>query len=183
MEETLDDILCGAARLSILERHEDNLVAVKRRSIPASVFADEGTGAVVGGKIVAGGDRQPQRGDGANRRGHQIGPLRHHAGIQVLAVIAVGPAVEASVLYRRQIIRNQVRPDLIAFVGDGPELARLRLPLKPGGIANAAGEDSMRARGAVDLPDRGAFVFRSNSIFGDVAVRPDPDIELGAVRT
>jgi len=63
----------------------------------------------------------------------------------MLAVIAVGPAVEASVPYRRQIIRNQVGPDLIAFVGDGPELAGLRLPLKPCRIAHSAGEDSVRA--------------------------------------
>ena len=101
----------------------------------------------------------------------------------MLAVIAVGPAVEASVAHRRQIIRNQVGPDLIAFVGDGPELAGLRLPLQAGRIAHAAGEDAMRARRNVDLPDRGPLIFGSDSVFAYVAVGSDSDIELGAIRT
>src|ERR1700676_5609477 len=53
----------------------------------------------------------------------------------------------------------------------------------PVGFANAAGEDTMRAGCPVDLPDRGAFVFGADSVFADVAVRSDADIELGAVRT
>src|SRR5450755_2457441 len=101
----------------------------------------------------------------------------------MLAVIAIGPAVEGSVLHRCQIIRNKVGPNLIAFVDDGPEFTGLGLPRKAGGIARAAGEDAMRARCPVDLPDRSAFIFRSDSIFGDVAVGADSDIELGAVRT
>ena len=88
----------------------------------------------------------------------------------MLAVIAIGPTVEASVPHRGQIIRNQVGPDLVALVGDGPEFAGLGLPLQPGGIAHAAGEDAMRAGRAVDLPDRGAFIFGANSVFADVAV-------------
>ena len=41
----------------------------------------------------------------------------------------------------------------------------------------------MGARCPVDLPDRGSFILGSNSVFGDVAVGSDPDIELGAIRT
>src|SRR5271169_1746943 len=40
----------------------------------------------------------------------------------------------------------------------------------------------MRARCPIDFPDRGSFVFGTNSVFADVAVRSDPDIELRAVR-
>src|SRR3954453_11060698 len=91
--------------------------------------------------------------------------------------------MEAAVPYRGQVIRNQVGPDLIAFVGDGPELAGLRLPLQAGRIAYAAGEDAMRARRNVDLPDRGSLIFGPDSVFADVAVGSDADIKLGAVRT
>src|SRR5205807_8152102 len=70
----------------------------------------------------------------------------------------------------------------IAFVHDGPEFAGLRLPRQAGGIARAAGEDAMGARCPVDFPDRCAFVFRSDSIFGDVAVGSNTNIELGAIR-
>ncbi len=100
----------------------------------------------------------------------------------MVTVIAVGPAVETSVPYRGQVIRNQVGPDLITFVDDGPELAGLRLPRQAGGIAQAAGEDAMGARCPVDLPDSRAFIFGLDAVFGDVAIRSDPDIELGAVR-
>ena len=88
----------------------------------------------------------------------------------MLAVIAIGPTVEASVPHRGQIIRNQVGPDLVALVGDGPEFAGLRLPLEPGGIANSAGEDAMRARRNVDLPYRGSFILGPYAVFADVAV-------------
>src|SRR5882757_846221 len=101
----------------------------------------------------------------------------------MLAIIAIGPAIEASVLDRCQIIRNQVGPDLVAFVGDGPELAGFRLPLQAGGIADSAGEDAVCARCPIDLPDCSSLVFGPDSVFADIAVRTDSDIELGAVRT
>src|SRR5882757_5998903 len=101
----------------------------------------------------------------------------------MLAVIAIGPAVEASVLNRRQIIRNQVGSDLVAFVGDGPELAGFRLPLQAGGIADSTGEDAVCAGRPIDLPDCGSFVFSRDSVLADIAVRTDPDVELGAIRT
>ena len=53
IEEARDDILWRAAGSSPAEGHEDHFVAVKRRSIPASVFADERTAAVVRRKIGA----------------------------------------------------------------------------------------------------------------------------------
>src|SRR6202022_194313 len=53
IEEAGDDVLRRAAGLSAAKRHEHYLVAVKRASIPASVFADERTAAVVCGKVGA----------------------------------------------------------------------------------------------------------------------------------
>ena len=137
VKETGNDILRRAARPSVAEGHEDNFVAVERCSIPASVFADERTVAVLGGKIGACGHGHTQRRHVRaqrvvryDRRGHQIGPLRFDARIQVLAVIAVGPAIEASVAHRGQVIRNQVGTDFVAFVGDGPQFAGFRFPLQ-----------------------------------------------------
>src|SRR5438270_3490048 len=101
----------------------------------------------------------------------------------MLAKIAIGPAIEASVLYRCEIVRNQIGPDLIAFVSDGPKLAAFRLPCKASRIADSAGEDTMRTRRPVHLPDCGSFVFGPNSILSDVAIGSDPDIELGAIWT
>ena len=88
----------------------------------------------------------------------------------MLAVIAIRPAIEASVPHRREIIGYQVGADLVAFVGNSPKLAGLRLPCKTGRIADSTGEDTMRTRRPVHLPDRGSFVFGPNPIFGDVAI-------------
>src|SRR5262249_41351942 len=59
----------------------------------------------------------------------------------------------------------------------------LGLPLQAGWVAQAAGVDAMGARCPVDFPDSSSFVLRQNSVFGDVAVRPDADVKLGAIRT
>src|SRR5262252_2947129 len=101
----------------------------------------------------------------------------------MLAVIAVGPAIEGSFLHRGQIVRNQIGPDLISLVDDGPEFAGLGLPLQAGWIAHAAGVDAVGARCPVNLPDSGSLILRQNSIFGDVAVRPDADVKFGAIWT
>ncbi len=160
IEEARDDILRRARGLSAAKWHEHHFVAVKRSSIPASVLAYEGTTPVARGKIGARVHRQSQGchvgAQGVIRRDrcrHEVGPLRHNPGVQVLAEVAIGPAVKAAVLHRGQIIRDQVGPDLIAFVGDRPELAGLRLPLQAGRIAYSAGEDAMCARCPVDLPN------------------------------
>src|SRR5450432_795702 len=99
----------------------------------------------------------------------------------MLAIIAVGPTIEASLAHRGQIIRHEIRPKFVALVGDRPELARVGLPLQAGGIAYAAGENTMSARRSVDFPDRGPLDLRLHSVFSDVAVGADPDIELGSI--
>src|SRR6476659_5125937 len=50
-------------------------------------------------------------------------------------------------------------------------------------VACPAGEDSHRARCAIDLPDRRASLFYIEPVFGDVTVRSNADVELGSVRT
>ena len=58
----------------------------------------------------------------------------------------------------------------------------LRLEGQAVGIAQAGGEEPVRAGGAVNFPDRGAVQFRRDAVLGDVAVGADAGIELGAVR-
>src|SRR3954464_919977 len=97
-----------------------------------------------------------------------MGSLRLDSGIKMLAVIAVGPAIEAAVPHRCEIVRNQIGPDLIAFIGDGPKLAAFRLPCKASRIADSAGEDTMGTRHPVHLPDRGSSFLGPISFSGDV---------------
>jgi len=141
IEEAGDDVLRRAAGFSAAERHENHLVSVKRTSIPTSVFAYEGAAAVACGKVGACVHRDTQwrhmRAQGVvrhNRLSHQIGALRLDPRVEMLAVIAIGPAIETAVLHGGQIIRNQIGPDLIAFVDDGPEFAGLRLPHEAVGL-------------------------------------------------
>src|SRR3984957_14476233 len=101
----------------------------------------------------------------------------------MLAVVAVGPAIEPAILHRGQIVRHQVRPDFIALVGDGPELACLGLPLQPGWIANAGSVEAMCPGRYVHLPDCGSLTFGLHSVFGDIAVGTHSDVELRTIRT
>src|SRR5438309_2091686 len=48
-------------------------------------------------------------------------------GVDVLAVIAVGPAVEAAVLHRGHVIGNEVIAEFVALVDGDPQRAALRL--------------------------------------------------------
>ncbi len=118
-----------------------------------------------------------------DRLGDEIGPLRLDAGIDVLAEIAVGPAVEATVLHRRHVIRDEIGTELVALVHHRPQRAGLRLEAEPVRIAQAACEDAPAPAGAVDLEDRGAVVLGLHAFLGDVAVGADAGIELRAVRT
>ena len=109
---------------------------------------------------------------------HPIRPRRLHPPIDVLAEIAVRPAIEAAVLYRGQVVRHQIGADLVTLVDDGPQLAAVRFPLQPGRVAQAAGEDTAGARGGVHFQHGGAPVLYGQAVFGDVAVGADADIQL-----
>jgi hypothetical protein len=188
VKEAGHDILGDARGFAAAERDEYDLVALERRAIPASMLAHERAAPVVHGQINACVHGKSQWGNvgaegivGLDCSCHEVGPLRHDARIEMLAEVAVGPAVEATILHRCQIIRDQIGSDLVSLVGDGPQLSGLGLKLQPGRIAHAAGIDAMCTGRRVDLLDRGPLAFGLKPIFGDVAVRADPDIELGAV--
>ena len=99
----------------------------------------------------------------------------------MLAVIAVGPAVERAVLDRRHVVGDEIGTELVALVDDGPQRTALRLEGQAVRIAQSAGKDAEAAAGAVDLEDGGAILLGLHPVLGDVAVRADADIELRAV--
>jgi hypothetical protein len=99
------------------------------------------------------------------------------AGIDVLAPIAVGPAIERAPTHRSQIIRNEVGADLVPLVHDRKELTRSRLNGKSGGIAKAGRVRLMRAGLGVDLPHARPIDLHVHPSLGDIAIRPDADVE------
>ena len=105
------------------------------------MLADKGPAPIGLRQIGAGVERKAQGCDmGAQRvirrdgLRDQVGSLRLDARIDVLAVIAVRPAVEGAVLHRRQIIRHQIGAEFVALVDDGPQRAGLRLEIRPLGL-------------------------------------------------
>ncbi|KAG1401434.1 hypothetical protein G6F59_013041 [Rhizopus arrhizus] len=175
--EATDHGLRPPGRLAVLERHVHHFVAAQRRAVPAAVLADEGAAVVLRRQRLPGVEQQPQRchvrADGVvghDRLGHQVRPLRLHALIHVLAVVAVGPAVEAICLPRREVIRHQVGADLVALVGHRPQLAGTRLPVQAGRVADARCKDAAATGGHVHFQHHRAAVFHGQAVLGDVAV-------------
>ena len=122
-----------------------------------------------------------QRIIGNNRFLDQIRALRLDARIKVLAVVAVGPAIEAAIFHGRHVVRHEVRTEFVTLVDDGPERAGLRLASHSVRIAQAARMNSPAPAGAVDLPDRSAVFFRLHAVLGDIAVGAHADIKQRTV--
>src|SRR6476646_9694924 len=146
IEESRDDILGLAVWTPAAERYKDDLVAVELVAVPAAMLADEGTAAIFLGKAVRRVEGEPKRGDmgaqrviGNDRLLDQIWTLRLDARVEMLAPIAVRPAVEAAVLHRGHVIGHEV--------------------------AQAAREDAPAAGCPLDLPDGGAVHLRPHAVF------------------
>ena len=100
----------------------------------------------------------------------------------MLAVVAVGPAVEGAGRDRGHVIGHQIVADLVALVDRGPEHAALGIPGQTHRVAQAAGVDAGRARHPVDLEDGGAVDLLGHAEVGDVGVGADPNVEPGSIR-
>src|ERR1700709_854408 len=103
--------------------------------------------------------------------------------IDVLAVVAVGPAIKRTVLYRRHVIRHQIGTDLVALVDHGPQRAALGFEGQAIRIAQPAGEDTGLSGSAIDLKDVGAVFLRLDAVLRNVAVGSNADIKLRSIRT
>jgi hypothetical protein len=103
VKEIGDDILGFPIGVTAAERHEDDFEAIESRTVPTSVFADERAAAIFLRQTVGGIKNESERGNvrtqriiGNNRFLDQIRALRLDARIKVLAVVTVGPAIEAA---------------------------------------------------------------------------------------
>jgi len=99
----------------------------------------------------------------------------------MLAVIAVRPSVEDSVLHRGHIVGHQVAADLIAFVDGSPECTALRLPGKAIGVAQARGKDVRTACCWINFPDGGAVDLVFHTVFAGIAIGADRDIQTRTI--
>src|SRR5690606_25750066 len=132
-----------AARFAVTERHEHHLVAGRRRAVPAAMLADKDAVGELGahdGRREGKAKRCHMRSEtviGTSGGTYFFGVLGLGARIDRLSPIAVGPAIEAAFLYRGEVIGHEVRPDLVALVDHGKELAGIRLDGKRGRVAKA----------------------------------------------
>src|SRR3569832_1151306 len=164
-------------RLAASEGHEHHLVAVRIGAVPRAVLTHERAAPVLGRKGRAGVEGHAQRRYvraqgvvGRYRLLHQVRHLGLHAGVHVLSVVAVRPAVETSVLHRGQVVGHEIVAALVTLVGHGPQGACARLPAHAVGVADAAGELAHAARSAVHLLDRRAAVFGGHADLSDDGV-------------
>ena len=181
-----------AGGLAVRERHEDHLVAAAAACDSTSRAAPtKAPLAIRRGQRVAGGEREAERRDvscrarsrarSPSRRGPGRGGL--HARVDVLAEIAVGPAVEAAVLHRRQVVGHEVAAELVALVDHRPQRAglRARTPCRP----DCAGRTRTRATVPVSTSISriaARLLLLLDAVLADVAVRADRRIELACRR-
>jgi hypothetical protein len=128
------------------------------------------------------GGVRPQRVVGHECRGHQIGRCGRHPGIDMLAEVAVGPAIEAAVAHRGQVVGHQVAAQFVALVDHGPQAPRLGSQAMPFGLRRPLAKIRWRRCADIDFPDGGALGLHRHAAFGDVAVRAHRHIQLAAVR-
>src|SRR6516162_11467637 len=113
--EAGDEVLVVVLRPSVLERHAHHLVAGGLRAIPGPLERDERTALVLRRELFAFVENQIHRRRmrleqqiGSDRRVHFLRCKAGETGLRVLADIGIGPAVETSILYVREIIGRQV---------------------------------------------------------------------------
>ena len=117
------------------------------------------------------------RRDGFGNRG---GILRH-AIVHRLPPVAIGPAVEAAVADRGQIVRRRLVAQAVALVNHCPQRAGLRLPCEAHRVPQTAGEDAALTACQIKLVDGSPAFFDHHAMFGDIAERAHSDIEFPAI--
>ena len=187
-EEIGDDRDGRAAWPTVDEGDEDHLIAVERVAVPTAMLGHECAVRELGRQRlpIAEGDAK-RRDVGAeavirpDRLGDHRGVLRMHAHIDVLAPVAVRPAVEGALLDRGQVVGDQVRADLVPLIDDGEQLSRAGLDRQVRWVARSAGVNPLGAGQPVDFVDGRASLLDGHPVLGDVAVRADAHVELRSI--
>src|SRR5436190_834669 len=105
-----------------------------------------------------------------DRPRHELRVLWFDARVDMLAVIAVGPAVKAAVLHRGDVVGNEIAADLVALVDRRPQLTGARRPAQAVGIAQTRRKHAVLSASGIDLPDRSTSFFGGHAVLADIAV-------------
>src|SRR5437879_5767374 len=115
--------------MPIFQGNPDDLGARPRGPVPRSVLGDKQVAAIFLRKLSAGVEREPQRGavrrEQDIRNDHfalQLGMRSVQAGVWIAAGVVERPAVKPTLLYRGNVVRDQVIAQLIALVHRTPQL-------------------------------------------------------------
>src|SRR5690606_22392785 len=187
--EVVDEVHRRARWPAIREGYENHLVAHRVLAVPAAMLANEDTIGILRAHRRAGevqAQRRHVRAESVVRhdsRGDLFRVFGFDAGVNVLAPVAVGPAIEAAFLYRGEIVRYQVRPQFVTLVHHRPEHIRARLHGQRRGVAQAGGIGLVHAGLGIDLPDFRPVDLHVLAALGDVAVGADAHIQEAPVLT
>src|SRR5690606_36954600 len=92
-----------------------------------------------------------------------------------------GPAVEAALLNRSEIIGRGLVPQPVAFVDHRPQRAGRGLPGHADRVAETRGIYAARARREIDFVNAGPALLLRHAAVGDVPDRSHGDVEPAAV--
>src|SRR3546814_23940 len=106
----------------------------------------------------------------------QVGAPLRESGLRVRPYIGIGPAVEAALAHRRQIIWHQFVAESVALVHHRVEFAGIRMEGDADRVAQAAGVNLAAAAVGRESLDRGARFL----LDGEVAAAADRDEEMAA---
>src|SRR5690606_38232315 len=94
--------------------------------------------------------------------------LRMHPRIDMLAPIAVRPAIEGALLHRGQIVGDKLGAEFVALVDYRPQHVRCRLESERGRVTNARDIDAPRFCRGIDLPDHRPIFLEAETAFADI---------------
>jgi hypothetical protein len=109
--------------------------------------------------------------------GDEFRLLRSDALVDMLAEVAVGPAVECALLHRGHVIGHQVVAKSVALVNGGPEASGLRLPVQAIRVSKATRENGRLPGSGIDGQDRGAMLFILHAVLRDIAIGADRHVK------
>lgn len=113
---------------------------------------------------------------------HLFRALRLDPVIYMPAPVTIRPAIEPAIRQGHQVVRRNVRPELVPLIEGSPQAPAGRLKSEADRVPQSTRIKALRTGFEVDFPDGRARLLLVQPIFGDVARRADADIKLRFVR-